>query len=276
MHCLQSSSLDKMCNCLFPDFPLCTDTTELCLHYYLLLLPVVGVLLSRLPSLVTPVSPDFGSQAVRIPSLLLRGEGSVSVGLEQRAARAGGTRQAAHTWLTSRRVICCLSHISLLLFILRRKPLLFRGWSQCSNCLSQGISPVLADQQEILPRTSPGCLAESICSFLPPPLLKQRVLSSHTPLRQQKNKPGVVGGERRMTNCSLTSVTASQYPWTFLSLQRSSWTPSLNSTSNPRRSFDLPELNQLQLWPPLGWIFSLQVIKISSSVSEICHCQEGK
>lgn len=186
MHCLPSSSVDKMCNCLFPDFPLCTDTTELCLNYYLLLLPVLGVLLSCFPSLVTPVSPDFGLKAARIPSLLLRGRGSASVGLEQRAARAGGTRQAAHKWLTSSRVICFLSHIfPFALYPLKETPV-FQSMIPVFQLSLTGHNTSVADPQEILPRTFPGCLAESICSFLPSPLLKQHVLSSHTPPRQQK------------------------------------------------------------------------------------------
>lgn len=186
MHCLQSSSVDKMCNCLFPDFPLCTDTTELCLNYYLWLLPVVGVLPPHSPSLVSPISSAFGSRAVRIPSLLLCGEGSGSVGLEQRAARAGGTRQAAHEWLTSRRVICCLSHISLFaLYPLKETPV-FQRLIPVFQLSLTGCVTSAADQQEILPRTFPGCLAEIICSFLPFPLLKHHELSSHTPPRQQK------------------------------------------------------------------------------------------
>lgn len=210
MHCLQSSSVDKMCNCLFPDFPLCTDMTELCLNYYLLPLPVVGVFSSRFPSLVTPISSGFGWKAVRIAPLLLRGQGSASVGLEQRAARAGGTRQAAHKWLTSRRVICCLSHISLsALYPLKETPVSQRLIPVFQLSLTRHITSV-ADQQEILPRVLPGCLAEIVCSFLPFPLLKHHVLSSHTPPRQQKARPGLVGGERRKMSCSLKSVTASR------------------------------------------------------------------
>lgn len=124
--------------------------------------------------------------AVRIPSLLLCGEGSGSVGLEQRAARAGGTRQAAHEWLTSRRVICCLSHFSLFaLYPLKETPV-FQRLIPVFQLSLTGCVTSAADQQEILPRTFPGCLAEIICSFLPFPLLKHHELSSHTPPRQQK------------------------------------------------------------------------------------------
>lgn len=161
MHCLQSSSVDKMCNCLFPDFPLCTDMTELCLNYYLLHLPLVGVFLSCSPTLVTPISRGFGWKAVRIPPLLLRG-----VGLEQRAARAGGTRQAAHKWLASRRVICCLSHISLsALYPLKETPVSQRLIPVFHLSLTGHVTSVW-DQQEILSRTFPECLAEIVCSYL--------------------------------------------------------------------------------------------------------------
>lgn len=160
--------------------------TELCLNYYLWLLPVVGVLLSCFPSLVAPMSPAFGSKAARTPSLLLRGEGSTSVGLEQRAARAGGTRQAAHKWLTSRRVICCLSHISLFaLYPLKETPV-FQRLIPVFQLSLTGCITSAADQQEILPRMFPGCLVGIICSFLHFPLLRHHVLSSHTPPRQQK------------------------------------------------------------------------------------------
>lgn len=137
---------------------------------------------------MVPFSSDFGSKAVRIPSLLLRGEGSTSMGLEQRAARAGGTRQAAHKWLPSRRVICCLSHISLLaLYPLKETPVFQRLIPVFQLSLTGRITSAV-DQQEILPRMFPGCLAGIICSFLHFPLLKHHVLSSHTPPRQQNNQ----------------------------------------------------------------------------------------
>lgn len=146
MYCLQSSAMDKMCNCLFPDFPLCTDTTELCLNNYLLLLPVVGVLLSLFLSLVTPISSEFGLKAVRIPCLLLC-EGSVSVGLELRAAWAGGT---------SRRVICCLSHFSLFALYPLKETSVFQSLVPVFQQSLSGDVTSVADQQEILPRMFPG------------------------------------------------------------------------------------------------------------------------
>lgn len=174
MYCLQSSTMDKMCNCLFPDFPLCTDTTELCLNNYLLLLPVVGVLLSLFLSLVTPISSEFGLKAVRIPCLLLWwGQCVRGAGAEGSMGRRD--IQEGHLLPVSLFPFCSLSSEGNLCFS-EPDPCIptvsLRGYYQCSRSAGNTSQDV------------PWYLAEIICSFLPFHLLKHHVLSSHTPPRQ--------------------------------------------------------------------------------------------
>lgn len=249
-----SSSVGKMCNCLFPYFPLCTDTTELCLYY--LLLPCfgmdLGILLSRFPSLVTSISPDFGLLVGRSPPVLLLQPGQMShgAGPEGGMGRAdmGGFTQASdiqdgHLLPVSRFPFCSSP-------------------SEGNSCFSDakpsspavshmGHNDSVAHQREILPpSTFLGCLAESTRSSSPSPSLKQHVLSFHTSPRTARNIDldwWVKKGD--MTRCSLKSVKAPQYPWA------EHWVfpppgvlcglSSLSSSSNPRRSFALLGPNQL-------------------------------
>lgn len=141
-----------MCNCLFPYFPLCTDTTELCLNDYLLLLcfqPILVVLLSCFPSSVTSIFPDFGLAVGRSPSIALLRRGQCSRGAgAQDGVGSGGTWEAARRCLRSRMVTCCLSHI--LLFghcPLKETPVFQRPTHVVRLCLAQDIIPATSRTQ---------------------------------------------------------------------------------------------------------------------------------
>lgn len=133
-----------MCNCLFPYFPHHTDTAELCLNYYLLLLcfeTVLGVLLSHFPSLVTSISPGFDLTDCISPSVLLPWQGQCIHEAGAEDTMWEGAWEAICMCLTSRMVICCLSHIFLFPLCPLKKPWFWMPIQAVQLCLTQGITP---------------------------------------------------------------------------------------------------------------------------------------